>query len=273
MGACDRIDPFGRHPYETLAAEVAHDKPDDWIAYMTFANGAACYNHACSLAEVRCVRSDEPAAPCTVNGRPCHEYYRSQAHCDQDHTSEADLLRVTVHLPGPLPVERPFQLLGFLYESVPGWYPPIGPPAGGSDYNQIFFADEGAPLFDETTPLIMKTPATTYYREALLSGSYQLFFMLQSVGMFPPIPVDGDFVYGEGQAAIALPLSGNNHTRRVLELDVELELVGCRAELPACCRDGSCAVDEAACGLTSPCPESISCFPNCPQDGDILSCM
>lgn len=97
--------------------------------------------------------------------------------------------------------------------------------------------------------------------------------MLQSVGVFPPIPVVGDFVYGEGQAAITLPLSGNNHTRRVLELDVELELVGCPAELPACCRDGSCAVDEAACGLTSPCPESSSCFPNCPQDGDILSCM
>ncbi|AQA18602.1 hypothetical protein BST95_10505 [Halioglobus japonicus] len=97
--------------------------------------------------------------------------------------------------------------------------------------------------------------------------------MLQSVGVFPPIPVDGDFVYGEGQAAITLPLAGDTHTGQVLELDVELERVGCPAEFPASCRDRSCAVDEAACALTSPCPEASNCFPNCPQDDDILSCV
>ncbi|WP_170287380.1 DUF1566 domain-containing protein [Halioglobus maricola] len=272
-GACDRIDPFGRHPYETLAADPANDKPDNWISYITFATGAAGYNHACSLAEVRCVRSDEPSAPCELNGQPCHDFYRSVAHCEQDLTSQADTLRVTVTLPGPLPVEQPYQLLGFLYESGPNWYPPIGPPAGGTDYNQVFFADEGAPIFDETTPFVMEIPATTYYREALLEGQFQLFFMLQSVNVFPPIPVDGDFVYGEGEAAIAFPLNGAEHSAGMLELEVELSLVGCPDDTPTACRDGSCAVDEAACELTSLCPESSSCHPDCPGDDDILSCV
>ena len=264
-GACDRIDPFGRHPYETLAADPAHDKPRDWISYITFATGAAGYNHACSLAEVRCVRSDEPAEPCEINGQPCREYYRSKAYCDGDLTTQADVLRVTISLPGPLAVEQPHQILGFLYEAGPEWYPPIGPPAGGTDYNQVFLADVGAPIFDETTPYTMDIPATTYYREALLDGSYQLFFMLQSHNVFPPIPVDGDFVYGEGQAAITLPLNGVEHTGQVLQLNVELELVGCPSDSPVSCRDGSCAMDEAACAITSACPEESSCYPNCPQ--------
>ncbi|GHD11891.1 hypothetical protein GCM10007052_12130 [Halioglobus japonicus] len=56
----------------------------------------------------------------------------------------------------------------------------------GTDYNQIFFADEGAPLFDETTPLVMEIRATTYYREALLSSSYQLFLCSRASAYFRP---------------------------------------------------------------------------------------
>jgi hypothetical protein len=271
-GSCTNVDPYGTHPYETLAADVATDKPDDWVSYITFATGAAGYNHACSLAEVRCVRSDDPAPECIINGKPCHEYYRSKDYCDQDLTDQADILRVTVSLPSDPLVDPAYQLMGFLYKADPDWYPPLGPPDGGTDYNQIFLATHGAPVINGSTPYTMDIPGTTYYREALLEGYFQLFFELQLINLFPPIPVAGDFYYGLGHAPILFPFNGSAHTGEIREMAVELELVGCPPEKPVSCPDRSCAVDEDSCPVPAVCPEDSTCFPDCPSDKAILTC-
>ncbi|PCJ47778.1 MAG: hypothetical protein COA99_00465 [Moraxellaceae bacterium] len=272
QGPCNRVDPYGTHPYETLAADPAHDQPNDWISYVTFATGAVGYNHACSLAEVRCVRSDKPVEPCLMDGKPCHEYYRSKAYCDQDFTAQADILRVTINLPSTPSIDPAYQLVGFLYKTDPEWYPPLGPPDGGTDYNQIFLAQPGSPVIDVGTPYVMEIPGTSYYREALLDGDYQLFFELQLVNIFPPIPVAGDFIYGENQLPISFPFNGSEHTGTVLEMEVNLELVGCPSETPVACADRSCAIDADSCPVANGCPETSSCFPNCPSDVEIYTC-
>lgn len=272
-GPCNNVDPFGTHPYETIAADVAHDKPDDWISFITFATGAAGYNHACSLAEVRCVRSDKPAPECVIDGKPCHEYYRSKEYCAQDFTKEADALLVTINLPSDPSIDPPYQLVGFLYNTGTEWYPPLGPPDGGTDFNQVFLAEPGALVINGTTPYQMKIPGTSYYRESLLNGNYQLFFELQLVNTFPPIPVAGDFTYGLDEAPISFPLNGTAHTGEIREMSVELKLVGCPAETPVACADRSCAMDESLCVIPSGCPAESACYPNCPSDQDIYTCL
>jgi len=273
QGPCNNVDPYGTHPYETLAMDLAHDQPEDWISYVTFATGSVGYNHACSLAEVRCVRSDDLAPECLIDGVPCHEKFRSKAYCDQDFTSVADVLRVTINLPSTPDIDPAYQLVGFLYKTNPDWFPPLGPPDGGTDYNQVFFAEPGAPVFNEGTSYVMEIPGTSYYREALLDGDYQLFFELQLINVFPPIPVAGDFIYGEGQLPISFPLNGVEHVGAVLEIEVDLELVGCPSEMPVACADRSCAVDEDACLAFAGCPDTSTCFPNCPSDETIFTCL
>lgn len=272
-GSCSRIDPFGTHPYETLTADVAADHPEDWVAFITFATGAAGYNHACSLGEVRCVRSDTPVPECMVNGRPCHTWYRSKQYCDQDLTAGADTLRVTINLPSDPVVNPPYQLMGFLYRADPEWFPPLGPPDGGTDYNQIFLGEPGSPKIDGTTPYTMDIPGTTYYREALLEGDFQLFIELQLVNTFPPIPVAGDFFYGPGQIPVSFPFNGDRHTGAVREISVDLDVVGCPADKPASCPDGSCAKDADSCPVAALCPDDSSCFPGCPDDSAIFTCL
>ena len=260
-GTCDKPDPaVVGHPLETWAINPAADDPAHWVSYVTFDTGAASFNHSCSLGEVRCVRNDDGSAPppCEVDGVPCHEYFPTKEHCEQDLTGVADKIELTIRVPSELP-GQPEQLLAFLYKAEDGWFPPLAPPDGGTDYNQIVL-----PEIDLGEPLTVTIPATSYYREELLEGGYQLYVHLQMIESFPPIPIAGDFIWGEGQTAIEFPLDGDEHSNTVLPMDITLEPIGCPPETPYLCPDGTCAEDESLCSA-SECPEI-------PPDDEVLTC-
>lgn len=269
-GLCNKDDPaVVGHPLETWALDVAMDDPKHWVSYITFDTGAAGYNHSCSLGEVRCVRGGEKPAPCLIDGKPCHSYYPSKAFCNQDVTQEADALKLTIRLSEPLQKQPPHQLMAFFYKADPSWFPPLGPPDGGIDENQIILDLPDAPAIGKNQPLEMMIPATTYYREETLKGAYQLFVGLYLEDQFPPIPQKGDMLWGEGQAPFEFPLNGIKHEGAVLEVDITLEPVGCPQSQPVFCPDaGVCVVDAAACPKNkSDCPGGLF-----PEDGGVISC-
>ncbi len=260
-GTCDKPDPaVVGHPLETWALNPASDDPEHWVSYITFDSAAMGFNHACSLGEVRCVRNKNGATPpsCEVNGQPCASYFPSKAHCDQDLIAQADQLELTIHLPDQLP-HQPYQLMAFLYEAEDFSFPPLGPPDGGTDYNQVIH-----PVIDLNQPLTVTIPATSYYREELLAGHYQVFVELQMIEKFPPIPENGDYIWGEGEASISFPLNGSSHSTSSLSMDIQLEAVGCPESSPYQCGDGSCAMDASQCPATE--------CATIPDDSQVLSC-
>jgi hypothetical protein len=260
-GTCDKPDPaVVGHPLETWAMNPAADDPEHWIAYVTFDTGAAGFNHTCSLGDVRCVRDPSGNGPpaCEIHGTPCTDILPSQAHCDQDLLEEADKIRLTVRLPEPLP-KQPHQLLVFLYQEQENWFPPLGPPDGGTDFNQVI-----SPEISHDTPLTLTVPGTTYYREELLAGDFQLYVQVQMEDKFPPIPVGGDYVWGEGRASISFPFDGHEHQGTERAMEVTLEPVGCPRETPVRCPDGSCVADPSLCN-ESDCPAV-------PDDSEVLTC-
>jgi len=260
-GTCDKPDPaVVGHPLETWALNPAADEPEHWVAYATFDTGAVGFNHACSLGEVRCVRSPpgEPPPECRIRGVPCEEFLPSKTHCDQDLLDQADSLLLNVRLP-EAPLRAPYQLLAFLYRSHEGWFPPLAPPDGGTDFNQMI-----SPQFGQDLTLILRVPGTTYYREELLTGDFQLYVHVQLEDKFPPVPVDGDYVWGEGRPHISFPFDGSEHRASERAMEITLEPVGCPAAAPVRCPDGSCVSDPALCVATE--------CPSVPDDARVLTC-
>ncbi len=325
-GTCDKEDPFSAdHHLETWAINEASDDPL-WIADVLFEIGGLNFNHICSLGDVRCVRDapsdpitcveadtcspgDERDCPCPGLNQPDGTQTCNDAgdcwgpcectsitpdpsitpDCDNDKCPDSDVLRLTMTVPNDLPYE-PHQLIAFYYHPSAG-FPPIGPPDGGTHYNQR--VDPGMP--DPTTKTYtMDLPGCTYYGEYFLYGDYQLYVHLQMDAKFPPIPEVGDYMWGEGRPYINLPFGGDGiHDQDIEPMAIALERVGgCPAETPVYCEvdgtcipddgsieccteaqpwrcpDGSCATDQAAC----PVDECGDCTPPCPDDSNVFSC-
>jgi len=260
-GTCDKPDPaVVGHPLETWAINPAVDDPAHWVAYVTFDTGAVGFNHTCSLGDVRCVRNIDGAQPpaCEVNGTPCTDFFSSKEHCDQDLTGEADTLALTVRVPYALQ-EQPHQLMAFFYKAGDDWYPPLGPPDGGTDLNQVI-----DPVIAVDEPLTLILPGTTYYREELLDGDYQIYVHLQMEEKFPPIPVNDDFVWGEGRAVVSFPFNGDEHQGTETGMEITLEPVGCPIDTPHRCPNDTCVADPGQCVATE--------CPGVPDDSQVLTC-
>lgn len=238
-GSCDTPDlgSVGR-PLETWAMNPASNNPEQWVAYIGFDSATLGFNDSCSLGEVRCVRGKP--ADCLINGQPCTSYFPSRSFCDQDLSAQADSIELTIRVPEKL-AYQPYQILAFLYEADNFSFPPLGPPDAGTDYNQLI-----QPQIDIDTPLTMTIPATTFYREELVSGNFRLYVGLQMNEKYPPIPSSEDYIWGDNQAAIALPINGIEHTGASIPMDITLEAVGCGGSTPFACADGSCAIDASA---------------------------
>ncbi len=311
-GSCHRPDPGtgGIHALEYWA-EGAASNPDrqDWIASVLFDIAGVTYNHLNSFAEVRCIR-DEPTVPveceemaactpnttrqCTAaNGKtgaqvcnasgtcwgPCESTQFTESPRPTDVCDQCDQLSLTIRVPEHLDTP-PAQLMAFWYDAS-GWTGmPQGPPDGGTDYNVVV-----NPVINDDTPYTMVVPGCTYYRESCLAGDYQLYVGLYYSSEWPPLPQDGDYIWGTE----APPVTLGDGPQETLAMDVTLdkcengecaprvctdpalsyecpsnhECVAapadcCPMETPARCADGSCAATAAqcpTCGSGQPLPD------------------
>ncbi|MBM4310654.1 MAG: DUF1566 domain-containing protein [Deltaproteobacteria bacterium] len=254
-GSCHRPDPatHGIHPLEYWAVGAAADRPE-WIACVLFDSGAVTYNHINSLGEVRCIRDtatvpvtcDDPSTctpgetrQCTAsNGKtgaqacdaegdcwgPCESTSFTATPAPVDVCDQCDRVILTIHVPEELPVQ-PGQLMAFWYTSV-GWDGmPLGPPDGGTEENLVLNPD-----ISLAKPYVMTLPACTYYREHCLAGDYQIFIALLSSPDFPPLPQDGDYLWGHYDLSDAGRFTLGDGPQQTWYLDVTLEK----------CVDGSC---------------------------------
>jgi hypothetical protein len=290
-GTCDRPDAYSAgHFLEVWAIESASDD-ERWIASIMPDIGGVCFNHVCSVGDVRCVRSapSEPVrcaeeADCTPGATrkcecegyqqppgaqvcdesgdcwgpcECTGYTRNpeiSPECYNNICPESDKLELTIDLPEG--AELPFEahmLIAFLYDAKRWEFPPGRPPEGGTDYNQII--KPGMP------PYKMSVPACTYYGEYVLEGDYQLYIHLQLREKFPPVPLAADYYWGNNQEAFTFPLNGSEHQGAGLKVDITLESVGeasCPDATPVRCSDGACVADAsecASCGDGKPVPD------------------
>ncbi len=317
-GTCDKIDLFSEdHHLETWAVDEAADD-ERWIGSVLFENGGLAFNHICSLGDVRCVR-DAPSDPvtCVESGscqpgdtRPCScdGYEQPDGYqvcsdggncwgpcecteitpdpsitpeCDNGRCPDSDKLELNITTSNE-PAYEPHQLVAFYYKLSSG-FPPIGPPDGGTYYDQII--DPGMP------PYTVIVPGCTYYGEYFLDGQYRIYSHLQMDPKFPPIPEDDDYVI-DNNTFVTFPLGGDAHDGDVEQREVILKLVGgCPAETPHKCEsNGECVADPAdCCPLDQPfrcwdgtcaaspddCPSPIDCgeCPEpCPDDSNVFSC-
>lgn len=291
-GTCNKPDVYSAgHFLEVWAIESASDD-ERWIASIMPEIGGVCFNHVCSVGDVRCVRStpSEPvtcaeqdecipgttrkcqcegyqkpagAQVCSESGdcwSPCEctGYTRNpeiSPECYNDICPKSDKLELTINLPegATLPFE-PHMLIAFFYDAK-RWkeFPPGRPPDGGTDTNQVI--KPGMP------PYKMSVPACTYYGEYSLEGDYQLYIHLQLREKFPPIPLAADYYWGNKQKPFTFPLNGSDHQAASLKVDITLEsvaLASCPAERPVRCSDGNCVADAsecASCGDGKPVPD------------------
>jgi len=290
-GTCDKPDVYSAgHYLEVWAIESASDD-ERWIASIMPEIGGVCFNHLCSVGDVRCVRS-APSEPvtcaeqdeCTPGAtRKCQcEGYQQPAgaqvcdesgdcwgpcectgytrnpeispECYNNICPESDKLELTIDLPEgtKLPFE-PHMLIAFFYDAKRWEFPPGRPPDGGTDFNQII--KPGMP------PYKMSVPACTYYGEYSLEGDYHLYIHLQLREKFPPIPLAADYYWGNKQKPFTFPLNGSEHQAAGLKVDITLESVAqasCPDDRPVRCSDGNCVADAsecANCGEGKPVPD------------------
>jgi hypothetical protein len=139
-------------------------------------------------------------------------------------------------------------LMAFLY-SVEGWtFPPMRPPDGGTDYNQVIDPD-----IDFDKPYLMTVPGCTYYRESCISGDYHLIVLLLMEERMPPLPIAGEYWWGMCQEPITLGSS------QMKEIPLDVELV----PFESSDTDGD-AIDD----MTDNCPEvANSCQEDIDEDG------
>jgi len=244
-GTCNKPDPAAQgHPLETCSATVASDN-EHWVGSALFDNGAVCFNHLHSYADVRCVRNapsppvmcaEGPPESCTpggtrectcANGKTGAQVCRDDGSCFgpcectgftpsppiTDVCDQCDQVKLTIKVPEKLNTP-PKMLMAFLY-SVEGWtFPPMRPPDGGTDYNQVIDPD-----IDIDKPYVMTVPGCTYYKESCISGDYYLYVSLLMEERMPPFPEDGEYWWGMCQEPITLGSGQMN------EIPMEIELV------------------------------------------------
>ena len=225
-GRCDKPDVAAvkGKMLETWASDQAINDPDHWTAYVSFDTGGVGFNHNCSYADVRCVRDNDGAVPeCIAAGNcPAADNYVTNpeltAACDADVCAVSDSVEVTLHVPEQL-AAQPHQLMVFWYKEEDWRTPPMRPPDGGTDYNQVLQPD-----IDGDRPLTVRVPACSYYREALISGQFRLWAHLQMQKRSQPMPQPGDFVWASA-APVEFPLDGKAHQGKATVLDITLQRV------------------------------------------------
>jgi hypothetical protein len=246
-GTCNKDDPAdeGVRPLETVSSTVASDD-DFWVADVLFHEGSIPFNHIYSLADARCVRNgptspvicaDGPPEACVPgetrqcaasNGKtgaqvcaddgtcwgPCNSTEFTPSPPQEDISDQCDQVIVTINVPEALQTP-PKYLMTFLY-SADGWtFPANRPPDGGTDYNQVL-----DPVIDVGNPYVMTIPACSYYRDRCIdAGDYYLSVTLLNSAEWPPLPQEGDYVWGMCQEPITVG-SGQQ-----LEIPMEIELV------------------------------------------------
>lgn len=279
-GSCHRPDPGtgGIHALEYWAEGAASD-PDrqDWIASVLFDIAGVTYNHLNSFAEVRCIRT-EPTTPvvceetatceanttrqCTAtNGKtgaqscnadgtcwgPCESTQFTPTPPPTDVCDQCDQTTITIRVPEHLDMP-PAQLMAFWY-TADGWNGmPQGPPDGGTDYNVIVTPD-----INDDKPFTMVLPGCTYYRESCLAGDFQLYVGLYYSTAWPPLPQDGDYIWGTD----AQPFTLGGIPQQNLELDITLDKCENGECAPRVCTDpakpfecpsnGECVTDSSQC--------------------------
>ncbi|MBN2105909.1 MAG: DUF1566 domain-containing protein [Deltaproteobacteria bacterium] len=282
-GSCHRPDIGTQnvHSLEFWALEAASNRPD-WIASILFDIGGVCYNHINSYADVRCIRNG-PATPvscdeaenCTpgetrqcnraqigddpktaIGSQTCNAAGTCWGPCDfggftptprpSDVCDQCDQLTLTIRVPEQL-TAQPAQLMAFFYEAASWTFPPQGPPDGGTDYNLVQNPDINA-----DNPYTMVLPGCTYYRESCLAGNYQLYVGLYYSTDWPPLPADGDYVWGKDQPAITLGGGPQQNLSMDITLDKcengECNLAACpNPALPVQCPNNECVADASQC--------------------------
>jgi hypothetical protein len=240
-GSCSRPDPASQgHPLEYMSSSACPDT--GWYGVVMFDNGAVCWNHIHTLAEVRCVR-DTPTliktcvdqAPCTpgetrkctaadgsAGAQVCSGDGSCYGSCDATAFEESppitdvcptcDSLQLTIKVPEKLKT-KPVQLMAFLYSADTWTWPPNRPPDGGTSDNQVL-----GPDIDVDKPLKLTVPGCTYYREKCLSGDYKLYVALMNSETMPPIMKQGDYWWGMEQDPIAL----GSGQAKVYEMEIML---------------------------------------------------
>lgn len=245
-GTCNKPDPAAEgHPLEFVSSTVASDNPD-WVGCVLFDNGAIAFNHIHSLADVRCVRNGPTvqvfceggfslcvpgetkqcqaangkigAQVCADNGMcfgPCESTEFTPAPPIEDVCDQCDLVKLTVNVPEKLAV-KPKQVMAFLYAPEPdgSWhFPPMRPPDGGTDYDQVIDPD-----IDVDKPLTINIPACTYYRERCISGKFYLVVLLLNDEDMPPFPTEGEYAWGMEQE----PLTLGDGPQEIIEKEITL---------------------------------------------------
>lgn len=297
-GSCHRPDigTQGVHSLEFWATDIASNRPD-WVASVLFDIAGVCYNHINSYGDVRCIR-DAPTTPvtcvesetctpnttrqCTAsNGKtgaqvcnasgdcwgPCESTAFTPTPRPTDVCDQCDQLVVTIRVPEQL-TTTPAQLMAFFYKAESWTFPPQGPPDGGTDYNLVQNPD-----INIDKPYVMTVPGCTYYRESCLAGQFQLYVGLYYSTAWPPLPADGDYVWGKDQPAITL----GDGPQETLTMDITLDKCeNGECEVQVCtdpakpyeCSNGECRADASECCDPGEvrCSDD-QCYTTCPTCG------
>jgi hypothetical protein len=225
-GRCDKTDVAAvkGKMLETWASDQAVNDPEHWTAYVSFDTGGVGFNHNCSYADVRCVRDNDQQVPeCAVNG-VCIDVDNYESDplltgiCDADVCAASDAMQVTLRVPEKLDAQ-PHQLMVFWYKEKDWRMPPLRPPDGGTDFNQVL-----KPRIDKGEPLTIKVPACTYYREATLNGEFRLWAHLQMEKRSQPMPQSGDYVWAS-EKPVKFPLNGSSHQAAIAQMEITLRPV------------------------------------------------
>jgi hypothetical protein len=225
-GRCDKVDVAAvkGKMLETWASDQAVNDPEHWTAYVSFDTAGVGFNHNCSHADVRCVRDKDGQTPACIADDTCVDVddYDSNpqltAVCDADVCAISDAVKVTLHVPEKLNAQ-PHQLMVFWYKEQDWRVPPMRPPDGGTDYNQVLMPD-----INMGKPITITVPACKYYREDILNGEFRLWAHLQMQKRSQPTPQPGDFIWSSPEPVV-FPLNGDKHEANRTELDITLRRV------------------------------------------------
>jgi hypothetical protein len=143
---------------------------------------------------------------------PCEDTSFTLSPPINDVSETCDQVKLTIKVPEE--ITDMAVIMGFLFQSETFTIPPMRPPDGGTDYNQVF-----DPVINLGTPLEMTIPACSYYRDRCIpSGDYRIWLtLLQSDGM-PPWPKSGDYWIGPNDP----PLTLQTGTQQIIEKEITL---------------------------------------------------
>ena len=243
-GTCTNPDPASKgHPLEYASSTRCPDAPTKgWYGTIMFENGAVCWNHINTFADVRCVR-DAPttmetcaeeaactpgatrkcigknfrlgAQACAAEGTcwgPCDSTAFKKSAPPKDVCATCDQIKLTIRVPQKLTV-KPAQLMAFLYAADTWSWPPNRQPDGGNSDDQV-----KDPVIDVDKPFTLTVPACTYYRKQCLKGQYMLYVATLQTDTMPPIMKEGDYWWGMDQE----PLTLGEGPARDIDMDITL---------------------------------------------------